>query len=221
MTSPTPAPDVTPSPAELVPAPNSPDPTTTTSTTATPTQPSAVSTPAASGGGLTTALLSAAVVAAIVSSAVTTALARRATRLEERARVRTTLAEAFQAYTEYKEFPYAIRRRRHDEPGEERVRLSNEIRQVQSRLSYYQAWTRAEDPATGAAYNDLVKHLRRVAGASMHQAWTESALSDDNGMNIDSSRVDLTELHTTEEAFLAAAESHIKALTKFWWPWSS
>jgi hypothetical protein len=51
-------------------------------------------------------------------------------REEELARVRVMLAEAFQAAAEYKEFPYAIRRRRRDAPSEERVRLSEELRRV-------------------------------------------------------------------------------------------
>ncbi|WP_156077561.1 hypothetical protein [Saccharothrix sp. NRRL B-16314] len=38
--------------------------------------------------------------------------------------VRTTFAEALAAYSSYMEFPYAIRCRRADAPGEERVRLS-------------------------------------------------------------------------------------------------
>lgn len=187
----------------------------TTTSTATPVP--ATIAPATSSGGLTAAVLSAAVIAAIVSGAITTVLARRATSLEERARVRTTLAEAYQAYADYKEFPYAIRRRRDDQPGQERIRLSEEVRRVQSRLSFYQAWTRAEDPTTGAAYNDLIGQLRRVAGTSMHAAWLEPPLDDDTGMNIGPDRVDLSELRTAEETFLKAAENHVKALAAVWW----
>jgi hypothetical protein len=84
----------------------------------------------------------------------------------------------------YKELPYAIRRRRADEPNAERIRLSEDVRAIQSKLSYYLAWTRVEAPDTGAAYAELVQQLRRVAGMSMHVAWTEDALDDDAGMNI-------------------------------------
>lgn len=191
-------------------------PTTIVSTTTSPV-PGVLNTPGAPGGGIPTVLLSAAVLAAVVSGLVTHALARRTTRIEERARVRTTLAEAFQAYADYKEFPYAIRRRRHDQPGEERIRLSKDTSQVQSRLSFYQAWTRAEDPQTGAAYNDLIDQLRKVAGASMHEAWVEPPLDNDAGMNINRARVDLSVLHVAEETFLDAAATHIKALTRPWW----
>lgn len=214
MTSPTPTPTTPASPTEPV-VSLLPSAAMTTTSTATPVP--ATTAPATSGGGLTAAVLSAAVIAAIVSGAITTALARRTTSLEERARVRTTLAEAYQAYADYKEFPYAIRRRRDDQPGQERVRLSDEVRRVQSRLSFYQAWTRAEDTTTGAAYNDLIGQLRRVAGTSMHAAWLEPALDDDTGMNIGPDRVDLSELRPAEEAFLKAAENHVKALTAVWW----
>lgn len=211
MTSATPAPlpPATPAPTLTPPA------TSTTSTTPAPA-PATVE-PAASGGGLTAAVLSGAVVAAVVTMWVNAALARRATRLEERARVRATLAEAYQAYTDYKEFPYAIRRRRADQPAEERIRLSEALRQVQSRLSYYQAWTLAESPDTGATYRQLVSQLRRVAGAAMRAAWLEPALDDDAGMNIGPDRVDLTELATAEQQFLQAAKSHVAALTTPWW----
>ncbi|MQA35291.1 hypothetical protein [Modestobacter roseus] len=216
MTSPTPTPAAPPTPTDPLPSLVPPAATTTSTITPAPA-PATNDAPAASGGGLTGAVLSAAVVAAIVGGSITTALARRATRLEERSRVRTTLAEAYQAYGDYKEFPYAIRRRRPNQDGDERIRLSEELRQVQSRLSFYQAWTRAEDPTTGTAYNDLVSQLRRVAGTSMREAWLEPALANDAGMNIGPDRVDLSELKAAEEAFLKAAEDHVKAITEPWW----
>jgi hypothetical protein len=98
-----------------------------------------------------------------------------------------------------------------------RVRLSEEVRRVQSRLSYYQAWTMAESPEAGAAYNQLVDKLRRVAGASMREAWNEPALDNDEGMNIDPDRVDLSVLEVAEERFLEAAQTHVAAITRPWW----
>lgn len=69
---------------------------------------------------------------------------------------------------------------------------------MQSRVSFYQAWTRVE-PTTGAAYNDLVGQLRSLAGASMRAAWLEPALDNDAGMNIGPDRVNLSELRSAEE----------------------
>jgi hypothetical protein len=81
----------------------------------------------------------------------------------------------------------------------------------------YQAWTMAESPETGAAHNQLVDQLRRVAGASMREAWKEPALDNDEGMNIGPDRVDLSVLEVAEERFLEAAKTHVAAITKPWW----
>lgn len=86
--------------------------------------------------------------------------------------------------------------------------MSEEVRRVQSRLSYYEAWTLAESPETGAAYNELTQQLRRVAGASMREAWNTPALDNDAGMNIGPDRVDLSALKNAGQVFLAAAQTH-------------
>ncbi|MFE0147751.1 hypothetical protein ACFWY5_11430 [Nonomuraea sp. NPDC059007] len=190
------------------------------STTGMPTvQPSTVNIAVAPavGDGLLAAVLSGAVVAAVVTAMINSVLARRSTRLEERARVRSTLAEAYQAYADYKEFPYAIRRRRTDQKEAERIRLSEELRKVQSRISYYQAWTRAESPETGAAYSELIAAVRKIAGGAMHEAWKVPGLENDEGMNIGPDRVDLTDLGPSEEKFIASVEQHVAAITSPWW----
>jgi hypothetical protein len=69
----------------------------------------------------------------MLAGAVNVWMARRRSREEERARIRNTFAAAFETYTAYKEFPYAIRRRRPDEPEGERLRLSEALRAVQER----------------------------------------------------------------------------------------
>jgi hypothetical protein len=156
-----------------------------------------------------------------VTGLVNSLLARRATRIDERSRVRATLSEAFQAYADYKEFPYAIRRA--DRPEDERIRLSEELRKIQSRLSYYQAWCQIESEQIGSAYNDLDREARRVAGAAMHRAWTENAAALEPDMNIGSDRADLTQpglgrgqVHpshptapTVDHAALAATSRHL------------
>ena len=193
----------------------SPSPTTTSVTTApTPTPKVEV---AGFGGLIIAALLSGAVVAAAVAAVVNVWLARRKSREEDRARVRTTLAEAFQAYAAYKEFPYAIRRRRADALPEERVRLSEALRDVQARLCYYEAWTLAEHGPTGSAYKTLVTQVRIVAGSSMREAWTQPALDNDPGMNIGPDVVDLSELNPYEQAFIEAAAAHVEGLGLTWW----
>jgi hypothetical protein len=95
-----------------------------------------------SSAGLIGAIISGAFLAAMLAGAVNVWMARRRSREEERARIRNTFAAAFEAYTAYKEFPYAIRRRRPDEPEGERIRLSEALRAVQEKVNCYLAWTR-------------------------------------------------------------------------------
>jgi hypothetical protein len=189
----------------------------TTATTATTSVPAQVPTaPAVQGnqGDLGSALLTGAFLAAVVGALVNTALARRKSLEEERARVRTTFAEAFQAVAEYKEFPYAIRRRRHDEQAAERVRLSEGLREVQAKLSYYLAWTKAESDEVGQAYENLVTELRKVAGKACHDAWLAPAARKDTDMNFPPSVVDLSALKPYEEAFTSAVRKHLREMLR-------
>ncbi len=161
-------------------------------------------------------LLASALVAALVSGLIGVYLAVRAGRLEERARVRTALAEAFQACSEYKEFPYAIRRRRADEPGAERVRLSEELRAVQARLTYHTAWTRSECAHVGNAYTELVTQVRKVAGTGMKDAWQGPALDSDPGMNISRDQLDLSTLQSVEDDYVMAVGEHVRRIGSMW-----
>jgi hypothetical protein len=113
--------------------PTSPSPAPLGSTTTAPvtqttvavptTDPGPAPAPGVSSAGLAGAIISGAFLAAMVAGAINVWMARRRSREEERARIRTTFAAAFEAYTAYKEFPYAIRRRRADDPKGERIRL--------------------------------------------------------------------------------------------------
>ena len=161
------------------------------------------------GGVVLGLLLTGAVLAAVIGAIVNTALARRKSLEEERARVRGVFAEAYEAVAAYKEFPYAIRRRRHDQPEAERVRIAQEMAGVQAKLSYYLAWTTAESPEVGSVYADLVKELRRVAGTACHDAWLAPAAMSDADMNIPPSVVDLSQLAPLEDAFIAASKQHL------------
>lgn len=143
-------------------------------------------------------------------------LAVRSNRLEERARVRTAFAEAFQACAEYREFPYAIRRRRADQPGEERVRLSESLRGIQARLSYYHTWIETECAQVGAAYYELVRQQRIHAGGAMKAAWNSPAAEDDLDMNIGRDVIDLSVLAGSEKQFVDAALKHIDWAGSVW-----
>lgn len=161
-------------------------------------------------GLLVTSLLSAAVIAAVVGALVNLWLARRKGADEERARVRATFAEAYEAVAQYKEFPYAIRRRRDNDAAGERVRLSEALREVQARLSYYILWVKAESDDVGSAYEGLVSNLRRVAGMACHDAWEAEPAHSDSDMNIGPDVVNLQALSFYEQAYVQAVHKHLQ-----------
>lgn len=166
-----------------------------------------------------TSVLSASVVAAALTALVNTVLVRRRSQEEERSRIRTTFAEALEAVAAYKEFPYAIRRRSADEPANERIRLSEELRHVQTRLTYYSTWIHAESTKVGTTYNDLVTELRIVAGGACREAWRADPITEDSQMNIGPDLVDLTSIQPFEAAYASAAEKYLTEYVKAW-PWS-
>jgi len=103
--------------------------------------------PSSTGGAssvLVTSLISGTVIAAVLGAVINVWLGRRKSLDEERSQIRAICAEAFQAVADYKEYPYAIRRRNDAEPAAERARLSEGMRAVQGRLSYYTAWVKGE-----------------------------------------------------------------------------
>jgi hypothetical protein len=170
-----------------------------------------------STGGISGIVLTSAVVAALIASSVNLWLAKRRSREEERARVRNTLAQAFEAYGCYKEFPYAVRRRRHDQPAQERVRLSEALREIQAQLTYYQAWILAEDPTVGAAYAELLANMRKIAGGAIRQAWLDPPGVEDADMNVPPEIVDLAALKPFEDGYMSAVRAHLARLARRWW----
>lgn len=217
---PSPSPASGPSPAVTGSAPataGEPPPAPTATATATAPAPAgpgaAVTGPDAGSAGVPWVLLAAALTAAVAM-----ALQRAKANNEARERARLLFAEAYQWYSAYKEFPYAVRRRRTGPPDtagpDERERLSEAMREIQSRIDYFGAWTRLEDPGVGAAYARLVQRLREVAGASVRQAWLEPGAARDEDMNIPADRVDLSALKEAEDAYIAAVEA---ALGRRWW----
>lgn len=160
------------------------------------------------------AIFSGAVVAAVIGFVANTYFARRKSLEEERNTVRDRCASAQQAVFNYKELPYAIRRRNADSPAEERVRLSEIFRLIQSDLAYYEAWTIGESQALGDAFDKLLKQLRREAGGACRAAWQAAPISSDAEMNIDASQVNLSGLLDYEIAFEEAVRSHLASFSK-------
>lgn len=162
------------------------------------------------------AVLSGAFLAALITAAINLWLSRRKSREEERNRLRHSFAEAFAAYGAYKEFPYAIRRRRADVPAEERIRLSETLREIQANLVYHLAWTAVESKTVGQAYTSLIQQVRRTAGSAMHEAWKAFPIESDDAMNVPISVIDLSALAPHEAAYMDAARTHLTRLAPWW-----
>jgi hypothetical protein len=211
--SPTPTPSLAPPSATKAP-PASATSTATVASISTPAPTPTTSAASPGSGVLISAILSGAVIAAVVGATVNVGLARRKSLEEERARQRVAFAEAFETVARYKEFPYAIRRRRLDQPAEERVRLSEGLREVQARLSYYSVWIKAESEVVGESYETLVAQLRATAGRACHDAWLAPAASQDADMNFAPGLVDLSGLREYELTYIAAVEQHLKEMRR-------
>lgn len=100
------------------------------------------------------------------------------------ARKRDQFAEALSVVIEYWEFPYVVRRRRHDQPESERIRISEAMRDVQKRLAFHQAWVRTESMRVSKVYDELVVQTRVVIGGQIRKAWETAPITDDSQMNI-------------------------------------
>jgi hypothetical protein len=129
-----------------------------------------------------------------------------------RDRQREMFARAFAAVADYWEFPYVVRRRRPDEPEAERVRISEALRDVQSRLSFYQAWIATEATKVADAYDELVSATRRIMGEQIHEGWNGPPARSDAEMNISGIRRDGLQDHA--DVYLAAVHEHLVRFPK-------
>lgn len=158
-------------------------------------------------------ILTSGVVAAFVTFFQNRWLENRRSQEAERTRLRQSFAEAFVAYAEYKEMPYAIRRRRSDQEAAERARLSAELNAIQSKLSYFRAWTQFESPAVGTVYSSLLSEMRKVVGGAMRAAWADPPSQHDREMNIPVDKVDLRALSAEEDKYIEAVNARLDELT--------
>ena len=126
---------------------------------------------------------------------------------ERLTRSREVFSKAFVAIQEYKEFPYVIRRRRKDALDEERVRISSDLMRVQSDLAFYSAWLRTESRHVHQSYAELLVQVRSVAGGAMREAWLETPIEDDSGMNM--ADLGLGVLTPYESAYLDEVVHHL------------
>ena len=166
--------------------------------------------------GISSLLLSASIIAALITGTINLTLARRRSREEERARVRSTFAEAFKAYSEYREFPNAIARRDAARAADERQRLFEALRQLDARLAFYRTWALLEAPAVGAVYEALLEEARALTDKAMRTAWSQPVDADDVDHNLDPRLLDPAALTSAEAAFREAVAAHLRKLAPGW-----
>lgn len=120
------------------------------------------------------ATIAAATLATLVAL-ITYQVEKRRSRHERYAR---TFAEAIQAVVDYLEAPYRIRRRPMRDPRI-RYELTALVSDIQSRISFYEAWLATTVPTVATAYSNLVAAARREAGPEMTAAWRAPATRSD------------------------------------------
>lgn len=133
---------------------------------------------------------------------------------QERARRRELYAAALAATMAYREFPYAIVRRRPEQEhrSAERVRISESLREVQANIAQHQALLRVErSNGVTRAYNELVGKTREIAGGYMKDAWEGPAAESDKDVNRRVPRAYGT-LDTYVEAYLTEVKKALR-----WW----
>jgi hypothetical protein len=128
-------------------------------------------------------------------------------------RQRELFGSAFGDVSSYCEYPYIVRRRRHDQPVEERIRITTELSDVQRKLNHNRAVLQVEAPRVARAYIALVDATRRIAGAAIHDGWDLAPITADTSVHVND--VDLSGIKPYEDAYLTAAADHL-ALTPWW-----
>lgn len=127
-------------------------------------------------------------------------------------RHRTLFADAFGDIAAYQEYVYIVRRRRHDEPEAERVRISTELSEVQRRLNRHRAVLQVEGPRVARSFTALLAATRKHAGAAIRDGWNTAPITADAEIHVN---VDLSGIAASEAAFLLAVGDHL-ALAPWW-----
>jgi hypothetical protein len=130
----------------------------------------------------------------------------------DRARRRALCAKALEAALAYREFPYVIRRRNHEELPAERVRISEALREVQRDIALYESMLRVErHRRIYVEYHNLIKKTREIAGGYMREEWQRPPITADVEMNVPGG-FDYTRLGAEEKAYMDATADALR-----WW----
>lgn len=128
-----------------------------------------------------------------------------------RERRRKLFAGGWAAIQSYKEMAFAVRRRSADDPAGERVRISEALREIQRDISFHEAMI-GRDPSdnVSAAYRELVKKTREVAGGIIKRSWDESPIGSDREMHAPKIAAELRALRPFEDAYLDEVATALK-----------
>ena len=164
--------------------------------------------PVVAATGLGASLLTDVVIAALVAGIVSLVTVSMEHERARRDRLREQYADAFRAYASYREFPYVVRRRT-DDGCAERVRISEAFRDVQERLTFWQAWMGLESAHVAREYRKLIDETRDIAGNAIRRAWELPPVTQDNEMNIADYAEYLKQLISLENAYVDAAHKRL------------
>jgi hypothetical protein len=127
-----------------------------------------------------------------------------------RDRRRSLYAGGWAAVQSYKEMAFAIRRRDAGNPGSERVRLSEAMREIQRDLAYHEVLIGREGKNDVAQkYRGLVAKTREVAGAVIKRSWDEQPISSDSEMHAPAIAAELNAMRPAEDAYMDAVAAAV------------
>lgn len=149
------------------------------------------------------------VIAATIAAVVAILTLVAQTRRNRVDRQRQLFADAFADIAAYCEYPYIIRRRLDD--NADRLRITNDLSEVQQRINMHRAILRVESPKVAVDYETLVATTRSIAGAANRGGWDQPVRGPADKPNV--SDVDLSAIVPTQDAYLQTVADHLSA-----WP---
>jgi hypothetical protein len=150
-----------------------------------------------------------AVIAGVIAAAVAIVVLLVNGRRARVDRQRLLFAAAFGDIAGYQEYVYIVRRRRHDQPEAERVRISNDLSEVQRKLNQHSAALKVEAPRVAEAFDELLRMTRLVAGAAIREGWNSPPITKDINIHVD---IRLTAITPYEDLLLTEVRDHLSAV---------
>lgn len=105
------------------------------------------------------------------------------------------------------EFAFIIRRRLPDN-GEDRIRITAELSEVQRRLTHLSAVLRVENRRVGNEYQALVRATKDTAGPQISAGWDLPAAAGDSDVHV--TDVKLSALDELDDRYLQTVEDHLE-----------